>query len=59
MSGPNPALFDAYEMTTVTFNDGSSITGRVSPTPHGGYTIQHVVARAHAITLFVEYEDMT
>jgi hypothetical protein len=54
----NVTFIDALEMTTVTFSDGSSITGRVTSHPHGGFSIQHVVARAPVLTLFVEYEEM-
>ena len=53
-----PVLADIYEMVTVAFEDGDKITGRVKPTPHGGYVIEHVEQRARAITLFCEYEEM-
>lgn len=52
-------FLDALEMTTVTFSDGSSITGRVTQLLHGGYSIQHVVNRVPHQTLFVEYDEMS
>ncbi len=55
----NVTFLDALEMTTVTFSDGSSITGRVTQLLHGGYSIQHVVHRSAHQTLFVDYESMS
>ena len=54
-----PNYLDALEMTTVTFGDGSSITGRVLPLLHDGFSIQHVVNRVRVQTLFVEYDSMS
>lgn len=52
------ALGDTYEMTTVTFEDGTSITGRVLALPHDGYIIQHVVKGMRHMTLFCDFVDM-
>jgi hypothetical protein len=46
-------------MTTVHFEDGTSVSGRVSTLPDGGFMCESVVTYGHGeLTLFTEYRMM-